>query len=79
MVEKMNQTEVEEIAEPSALTIENPPVEEKLSEKPPAEEKIPDEPPISEKVDVSPVIHSEKKRIANVVTNLIGYELDIHI
>ena len=69
----------EEIAEPSAPTIENPPAEGKLSEKPPAEEKIAEEPPISEKVDGSPVIHSEKKRIANVVTNLIGYELDVHI
>ena len=69
----------EEIAEPSAPTIENPPAEGKLSETLPAEEKIAEEPPISEKVDGSPVIHSDKKRIANVVTNLIGYELDVHI
>ena len=60
----------EEISEPPAPPIKNPPDEEKLSEEPPAEEKI---------LDESPVIHSEKKKIANVVTNLIGYELDIHI
>ena len=47
----------------------NAPQVEEISE-PPTEEKISDEPP---------VIHTEKKRIANVVTNLIGYELDIHI
>lgn len=86
VIDKINAPQVEEttsavekITEPSAPTIENPTVEEKISETLPAEEKIPDEPPISEKVDGSPVIHSEKKRIANVVTNLIGYELDLHI
>lgn len=29
--------------------------------------------------DAPPVIRSEKKKIANVVTNVIGYELDLHI
>ena len=73
VVEKINQPEVEEIeslteeiAETDAPTIEKLPVEEKAS----AEEKIADD---------SPVIHSDKKKIANVVTTLIGYELDIHI
>lgn len=27
----------------------------------------------------SPVIHTGKKKIANVVTNFIGYELDVHV
>ena len=36
-------------------------------------------PPAEEKVEDSPVIHTEKKKIANVVTNFIGYELDLHI
>ena len=45
----------------------------------PLTEKIAQEPLIAEKVDDSPVIHKEKKKIANVVTNLIGYELDLHI
>ncbi len=73
VVEKINQPEVEEIeslteeiAETDAPTIEKLPVEEKAF----AEEKIADD---------SPVIHSDKKKIANVVTTLIGYELDIHI
>lgn len=73
VVEKINQPEVEEIeslteeiAETDAPTIEKLPVEEKAS----AEEKIADD---------SPEIHSDKKKIANVVTTLIGYELDIHI
>lgn len=76
VVEKINQPEVEEIeppveeiAEPSALTIENPSAEEKTSESLVKEEKIPD----------SAITRSEKKKIANVVTNLIGYELDVHI
>ena len=43
------------------------------------EEKFPDKQPIAEKGNDSPVIHSEKKKIANVVTNVIGYELDLHI
>ncbi len=73
VVEKINQPEVEEIeslteeiAETDAPTIEKLPVEEKAS----AEEKVADD---------SPVIHSDKKKIANVVTTLIGYELDVHI
>ena len=86
VIDKINAPQVEEIAppkeeisEPPAPPIENLPVEEKLSEKPPVEEKIAEEPPIAEKVDDSPVIHKEKKKIANVITNLIGYELDVHI
>lgn len=67
VIEKINAPQVEEI-EPLAEEISEPTASP--IEKPPAEEKIPDEPP---------VIHSEKKKIANVVTNLIGYELDIHI
>jgi len=73
VIEKINAPQVEEIeplteeiAETDAPTIEKLPVEEKAS----AEEKIADD---------SPVIHSDKKKIANVVTTLIGYELDIHI
>lgn len=83
VVEKINQPEVEEIeslteeiAETDAPTIEKLPVEEKAS----AEEKIADDSPsLAKKADDSPVIHSDKKKIANVVTTLIGYELDIHI
>ena len=67
VIEKINAPQVKEI-EPSEEEIAEPTASP--IEKPPAEEKIPDEPP---------VIHSEKKKIANVVTNLIGYELDIHI
>lgn len=83
VIEKINQPEVEEIeslteeiAETDAPTIEKLPVEEKAS----AEEKIADDSPsLAKKADDSPVIHSDKKKIANVVTTLIGYELDIHI
>ena len=83
VVEKINQPEVEEIeslteeiAETDAPTIEKLPVEEKAF----AEEKVADDSPsLAKKADDSPVIHSDKKKIANVVTTLIGYELDIHI
>ena len=69
VIDKINAPQVEEIVETVAPLIENPSVEEKIEE----------EPPIAEKVDETPVIHKEKKKIANVITNLIGYELDLHI
>ena len=67
VVEKINQPEVEEI-EPPVKEISE--ADAPAIENPPIEEKIEEEPP---------VVHKEKKKIANVVTNLIGYELDIHI
>lgn len=80
LVEKINQPEVEEIKPVEEKKSDEPSVEEEIADEPPAEEeKIPNESPIAEKIADSPVIHSEKKKIANVVTNLIGYELDIHI
>ena len=36
-------------------------------------------PPIGEEVAESVVVHEDKKKIANVVTNLIGYQLNIKI
>ena len=69
VINKINAPQVEEIVETVAPPIENPSVEEKIEE----------ESPIAEKVDETPVIHKEKKKIANVITNLIGYELDLHI
>ena len=69
VVEKINQPAIEEIE----------PVEEKKPDESPVEEEKPSESPIVEKIPDLAVTHSEKKKIANVVTNLIGYELDIHI
>ncbi|MBR3746597.1 MAG: response regulator [Selenomonadaceae bacterium] len=37
------------------------------------------EPQSSKKVDEPSTIHGDKKKIANVVTNLIGCQLDVHI
>ena len=37
------------------------------------------EPIILSKVQDSTIIHDEKKRLAKVVTNFIGYELDLHV
>lgn len=53
----------------------------------PAQEKIPEEsspkeiaePVALTEIQKSTVIHDEKKRLAKVVTNFIGYELDIHV
>ena len=47
----------------------------KISEPPPEIEEL----PIVEEVADSPVIHKDKKKIANVVTTLIGYDLDVRI
>ncbi len=35
--------------------------------------------PIIDKIPAAVVSQSEKKKIVGVVTNLIGYDLDIHI
>lgn len=83
LVEKINQPEAEEPAdkknpnEPSEIIKE--PIEEETLQEPPAEEKTPNESPIAEESLDNAVFHSPKKKIANVVTNLIGYELDLHV
>jgi len=41
--------------------------------------QVEESPPIIEKIPAAVVSQSEKKKIAGVVTNLIGYDLDIHI
>ena len=79
LIEKLKPEPVEEPAEEKiAPPDENPPVEEKIWAKPsePITEK---EPPAVEEVADSTVIHKEKKKLANVVTTLIGYDLDIKI
>ena len=43
------------------------------------EEKISEEPPKVEQATESVITRKEKKKVANVVTSLIGYELDVHI
>ncbi|MBO4780237.1 MAG: response regulator [Selenomonadaceae bacterium] len=75
--------EVEEVPEVD----EEPPAEEKVpevDEKPPAEKETPKESPIVKEVPAEKVADSaksgkEKKKLANVVTNLIGYELDVRV
>ena len=42
-------------------------------------EKLPPKPPSPKKIPDTVVSQPEKKKIANVVTNLIGYELDVHV
>ncbi|MBQ6758449.1 MAG: response regulator [Selenomonadaceae bacterium] len=42
----------------------------------PAAEEVVEEPP---KVENKIISHEEKKKLSKVVTNLIGYELDVHI
>lgn len=54
---------------------------EMLEKIPDAEDTPPkaDEKPPVEKVTESAVTHTEKKQMAKVVTNFIGYELDLHV
>ncbi len=78
LIDKINQPEAEEPPEVKEVSaqIEESSVEEKITEeKSPAVEK----PPIVEEIAESPIILSEKKKLANVVTTLIGYELDVKI
>ena len=63
VLDKINPPEVEE---PPPVEVEETPAE---VEEPPAVEPVPD----------SAVTRKEKKKIANVVTNLIGYELDVRV
>ena len=52
------------------------------AEEPPAEEKAVnavEEPSKVEKVEYKIIPHEEKKKLGKVVTNLIGYEFDVHI
>ena len=72
LIEKLKPEPVEE------PPVEEPPVEEKVWSKP-TEPVIEKEPPIVEEVADSAVIHKEKKKLANVITTLIGYDLDVKI
>lgn len=67
-------TEVEEIAEEEE-TPKDKSVPDKKPLKPPVEEKK----PVVKEVAEAPVAQKEKKKLGNVVTNLIGYELDLKI
>ena len=78
LIEKLNPQE--EISPPvEEPEIIEPTVEEKIWIKPSVEEQVKAEPPIVEEVAKSPVVRTEKKKLANVVTTLIGYDLDIKI
>jgi len=79
VLEKINRPEVEEIEPVEEKKPDESPVKEKIANEPPVKEEKPSESPIVEKIPDLAVIHSEKKKIANVVTNLIGYELDLHV
>ncbi len=72
LIEKLKPEPVEE------PPVEEPPVEEKVWSKP-TEPIIEKEPPVVEEVAGSAVVHKEKKKLANVVTTLIGYDLDVKI
>ena len=71
LIDKLNQPEAEEpeVAEPPV--VEEPPA----IEEPPAVK----EPPAVEEVAEAVIAHAEKKKLAKVVTNLIGYDLDVRI
>ncbi len=75
LLELIEKLKPEKIEEPP---VEEPPVEEKIWSKP-TEPVIEKEPPIVEEVADSAVIHKEKKKLANVITTLIGYDLDVKI
>ena len=57
----------------NAPAVEEPPAIEEVVEETSAEEKAIDEPPKADKI----IQHEEKKKLSKVVTNFIGYELDL--
>ncbi|MBR2775170.1 MAG: response regulator [Selenomonadaceae bacterium] len=61
----------------NAPAIEEPPAIEEVIEEISAEEKAIDEPPKADKVADKIIQHEEKKKLSKVVTNFIGYELDL--
>ena len=65
---------IEKLSSPGI--IEEPPIEETSAkaEEPPVEEKIEEEPPAVMKIAESVIVRPKKSKIANVVTNLIGYQ-----
>lgn len=87
LIDKINQLEVLEPPEVEESPAEEPPVEESPVEeeeetaiegnwaKPSDKEK----PPLIKEVAHSPVARSDKKKLANVVTTLIGYDLDLKV
>lgn len=66
----------------NAPAVENPPAPKEVIKEIKADKKIVDEPPKSEKIEnkiENKIIpHEEKKKLSKVVTNFIGYELDVH-
>ena len=78
LVEAMNEVNQPKVQEPPK--IETPPVEKSpVEEPPPVKEEIKKEAPIVKEIAESPVVKTEKKKLANVVTTLIGYNLNVKI
>ncbi len=61
----------------NAPAVEEPPAIEEVVEETSAEEKAIDEPLKADKVADKIIQHEEKKKLSKVVTNFIGYELDL--
>lgn len=92
LIDKLNPPEFEELSELEEIAeVEEPPEVEEIAEEEetPKAKSVPDKkplkPPVEEKKPVvkevaeAPVAQKEKKKLGNVVTNLIGYELDLKI
>lgn len=65
----------------NAPVAEEPPAEEVIEETSSTEKavNVVEKPPKVEEVEDKIIPHEEKKKLSKVVTNLIGYELDVHI
>ncbi|MBR4904548.1 MAG: response regulator [Selenomonadaceae bacterium] len=82
VMNEVNQPKVQEPAKVEKPTVEKKPVKDKSSpvkEPPPVKEEIKKETPLVKEVAESPVAQNDKKKLAKVVTNLIGYDLDVKV
>ena len=82
VMNEVNQPKVQEPAKVEKPTVEKKPVKDKSSpvkEPPPVNEEIKKETPLVKEVAESPVAQNDKKKLAKVVTNLIGYDLDVKV
>ncbi|MGD7478561.1 hypothetical protein, partial [Ralstonia pseudosolanacearum] len=64
---------IDKINAPAAEEVEETSAEEKAVEEPLKVEKV------AAKVEDKIIPHEEKKKLGKIVTNFIGYELDVHI
>ena len=77
LLNALNSLENDTVPDTDNISVDISPVQEEIPKETSPKEIT--EPVVLTEIKESTVIHDEKKRLAKVVTNFIGYELDVHV